>query len=308
MVRATRPLVMLAAVVALVTGGCGSSGTTDGPLPDAGAVFPLTLTDDEGVKVTIDSEPERIITFAPSQTEILFALGVQDRIVGVSGPFDDFPPEAQEIEQVGGAGEFGVDPNEERVVELEPDLMLSAFIGGEWKERLRGLGIPVFTTIAATFDDALLDIETVGRLTGAVDEAEGLTNRMRTEAADIEDGVAGEDRVTCFFEVGFEGGFFTVGPGAIEYELLERAGCDPVTSEAGEPYPQWSVEVLVEDDPEVYFVAEESGGAVEAVGRRAGFESLQAVANGRVYLVDSDLVSRPGPRLVEGLRVLAEAL
>lgn len=293
--------------LATVLVSCGDSAeqpteqTTD-------AVFPVTIVDDEGVEVTIEREPQRIITFAPSHTETVFALGLGDRLVGVSGPFDDFPPEAEEVEEVGGAGEFGVDPNEERVVELEPDIMLTAFIGGEWKDRLRELGIPVFTTLASEFDDALADIQTVGRLTGAVAEAEALTTSMRAEAQGLSDAVASEDQVTCFFEVGFEGGFFTIGPGALEFELLQRAGCDPVTKGVTEPYPQWSVEQLVEDDPEVYLVAEESGGTVGSVGKRDGFDSLRAVRNRRVILVDSDLVSRPGPRLVEGLRAFAEAL
>lgn len=298
----------LALALALVLGACdGGGGAEPGPSPEAGR-FPVTLTDDEGAEVTVEEEPRRIVTFAPSHTEIVFALGLGDRLVGVAGDFDDHPPEAGQIEGVGGAGEFGVDPNEERVIELDPDLMLTAFFGGEWKDRLRGLGVPVFTTIAEGFDDALEDILTVGRLTGASDEAAAVVRSMREETRAVEEAVAGEEPVTCFFEVGFEGGFFTVGPGAIEYELLERAGCDPVTSDAGDPYPQWSVEALVEDDPHVYLVADESAGSTEAVGGRAGFRRLTAVREGRVFLVDSDLVSRPGPRLVEGLRAMAEAL
>ncbi len=193
-------------------------------------------------------------------------------------------------------------------MELEPDLVLTSFFGGEWKERLRGLGVPVFTTIAESFEDALADIETVGRLTGAGEEAQVLTSEMRAAAEAVAEALAAEEPVTCFFEIGFNGGFFTVGPGAIEYELLERAGCDPVTSEAMDPYPQWSVEALVEEDPGVYLVAEESGGTAEAIADRPGFGDLTAVVEGRVVLVDSDLVSRPGPRLLLGLRSLAEAL
>lgn len=321
MSRAARSAAALLALAALASAcGGGAEGPPAAPSPEAtleaaspGATpaqqgFPVTLTDDEGVEVTLAEAPQRIITFAPSQTEIVFALGLGDRVIGVSGEFDDYPPAAREIERVGGAGEFGVDPNEERVVELQPDLMLSAFLGGEWKERLRGLGIPVFTTIATGFEDALADIETVGALTGAAEAARALTAEMRAEAAAVEAAVGTEGPVTCFFEVGFNGGFFTVGPGAIEYELLERAGCDPVTADAGEPYPQWSVEALVEDDPDVYLVAEESGGTPRAVARRPGFADLSAVREGRVVLVDSDLVSRPGPRLVEGLAALAGAL
>ena len=98
-----------------------------------------------------------------------------------------------------------------------------------------------------------------------------------------------------------------MGPGSLEYDLLRRAGCDPVTASAEDPYPQWSVEQLVEDDPDVY-LASEFGQSLDAVTDRPGIEDLRAVRAGRVYLVDGDLISRPGPRLVEGLEALAEAL
>ena len=302
-----RPSLVLVVLTLLAASCGGGTEPTATPSPTGGGdTFPVTLVDDEGVEATVEREPRRIVTFAPSMTEILFALGIGDRIVGVSGGFDDFPAEAQEIEGVGGAGEFGVDPNEEVVVDLEPDLMLTAFFGGEWKDRLRGAGVPVFTAIAEGFDDSLADIERVGALTGTAAEAASLADGMRAEAEQIE--AAAGERVTCFFEVSFEGGFFTVGPGALEYELLERAGCDPVTSGAKDAYPEWSVEALVEADPEVYLVAEESGGTLADISERPGFGDLAAVTEGRVALIDSDLVSRPGPRLVQGLRVLAEAL
>jgi iron complex transport system substrate-binding protein len=260
----------------------------------------VTITDDEGLAVTVEAEPQRIVTFAPSHTETLFALGLGDRVVGVSGPFDDHPPEAEEIEP--GAG--GTEPNVEKVVALEPDLLLTAFIGGEWKDRLRELDVPVFTTLASSFEDALADIETVGRLTGATEEAGKLVERMEEDAEEIGAQARAAGTVSCFLELS---DLFTVGPGALEFDLLRQAGCDPVTAEAGQPYPQWSVERLVRDDPDV-FLASEYGQPVEQVADRPGIRSLRAVREGRIHLVDGDLISRPGPRLVDGIRALAEAL
>ena len=120
------------------------------------------------------SPPQRIVTFAPSNTEIVFALGLGARLVGVSGRFDDYPPAARKIDEIGGAGDFGVDPNIEKVVALQPDLMLAISGGEQWKDRLRELGIPVFTINATGFDDLVHDIRTVGRLTGATVAAEQL--------------------------------------------------------------------------------------------------------------------------------------
>jgi iron complex transport system substrate-binding protein len=290
-----------AVAVAVVLAACGGTERQT-PRSPTGAAFPLTISDDEGHETTLRAPPQRIVTFAPSHTEILFALGLEERLVGVSGSFDDYPVEARSIEHVGTAS--GTEPNIEKVVSLEPDLLLTAFIGGEWKDRLRELGVPVFTTLASDFDDALADIVTVGRLAGAEEAAEELVAALRRRAEALESEAAAAEPVTCFLELS---DLFTVGPGALEFDLLERGGCEPVTASASEPYPQWSIEQLVKDDPDVY-LASEFGQSVEDVIDRPGIRSLRAVRNGDVHLVNGDLISRPGPRLVEGLETLAEAL
>lgn len=301
----SRPLRLAALVLALALSatscrGTGQTETLPRSTPDSD--FPVTLTDDEGVEVTVPSEPRRLLTFAPSHTETLFALGLGDRVVGVSGSFDNFPPEAKGIEAVSGPA--GTEPNVEKVVSLEPELVLTAFIGGEWKARLREFGIPVFTTLASSFDDAVQDILTVGMLTGATDEAAGVAEMMQAEVDGIAGRLASAEPVDCFLELS---DLFTVGPGSLEFDLLQRAGCRPVTSEAKEPYPQWSVEKLVEDDPDV-FLASEYGQPEAVVADRPGIRELSAVKQGRVHLVSGDLISRPGPRLAEGIRALFEAL
>jgi cobalamin transport system substrate-binding protein len=284
-----------------------SSAASTSPTPSPSPQFPLTVADDDGVPVTLDAAPTRIVTFAPSATEVVFALGLGDEIVGVSGKYDDFPPAARQIPEVGGAGEFGVDPNVEKVVSLDPDIVLTIEGGDQWKARLRDLGVPVFTTNSTDLDDLLHDIVTVGRVTGALPQAERLVARMGAASDAVKAEVGSEPPVTCFFEVSFQP-LYTVGPGSFIYDLLQRAGCDPVTSDAKDAYPQWSVEELVRDDPRVYLVSSESGGTVAQVERRPGFDALTAVRQHRVFLVNSDLVSRAGPRVVAGLRELARAL
>jgi iron complex transport system substrate-binding protein len=160
---------------------------------------------------------------------------------------------------------------------------------------------------ADTFDDLLTDIGTMGVLTGAVDEAGTLAERMRAEADAIAQSAEVVGPVSCFFEVYYPP-LTTVGPNTFIYDLLQRAGCDPVTGEATSDYPEWSVDELVADGPEVYLVTPESAKSVAAVSKRPGFAGIPAIEDGRVELVNGDLVTRAGPRVIEGLRELAEAL
>jgi cobalamin transport system substrate-binding protein len=302
MVRPTRRLRASIAMLALLAAACSND-----PLPPnqqgarTDSVFPVTLQDDEGAETTLDAAPERIVTFAPSHTEIVFGLGLGEKLVGVSGAYDDYPPEATSIEHV--AGRSGVEPNLEKVVSLDPDIVLTGFIGGEWKERLRELDIPVFTTLASSFEDTLADIGTLGRLLGAQDRANELIQQIGIDAAAVSESVGKLEPVSCFLDLS---DLFTVGPGSLEYDLLERAGCDPITRTTDDPYPQWSLEQLVQDDPDVYLVGE--GVPLEQVKGQEGIRDLTAVREGRIREVNSDLISRPGPRIAQGIEELASAL
>ena len=322
--RARVPAFVLSlASLVLVLAACGGSAspgssgsaspatTTAGTVSPSGeataASFPLTLTDDDGVSVTFPSAPQRVVTFAPANTEIMFALGLGSRVVGVSGSYDNYPPQAKSIPSVGGAGNFGVDPNIEKVVALHPDLMLTTSGGDTWKARLRSLGITVFTINATGFDDLLHDIKTVGTISGAGRAADQLVSSMQAKAAEIQSKVAAEPKVSCFYEVYYPP-LTTVGPNTFVFDLLQRAGCDPVTAGAKAPYPTWSLERLVSENPQVYLLDSLSGATPGAVAKRHGYGALGAVKGGHVIVIDSDLVTRPGPRIVDGLEALAAAL
>lgn len=308
--RASRWIAAVAMVALSACAGRGAIRAPSSPPVSPGStsgLFPVTLTDDDGVRVTIPARPKRIVTFAPSNTEIVFALGLGPELVGVSGKFDDYPPQAKDVQEIGGAGEFGDQPNAEEVVALRPDLMLTISGGDQWKERLRDLGIALFTVNATDLADLLRDIRTVGRVTGVPERAAALTAQMTARAAAIQDAVARDARVSCFFEAYYPP-LTSVGPRTFIFDLLRRAGCDPVSARAKSDYPEWSVDQLVAEGPEVYLVASESGVSPQAVARRPGFGAIAAVHDGRIYLIDSDLVSRPGPRVVDGLEALAKVL
>jgi iron complex transport system substrate-binding protein len=299
-------LVLTACAGSANTPPAAANGSSSVPTP--AAAFPQTITDDDGQQVTIGALPQRIVTFAPSMTEIAFALGLGDRVVGVSGKYDDYPAAAKAIQEVGGAGDFGVDPNIEEVVSLQPDLFLTIAGGDQWKQRLRDLEIPVVTLDATDFPDLLADIRTIGDITGATEAADALTADMQGRADDVATEVAqAGGQVTCFFEVYYPP-LTTLGPNTYIFDLLRRAGCDPVTGSAKTDYPTWSVEKLVAESPDVYLTTPESAKSVQAVAARPGFDAITAVTSGRVILVDSDLVTRAGPRAIDGLEELAAAL
>jgi iron complex transport system substrate-binding protein len=296
-------LVALGTACASATPAVSTSGSPSAVSPTP--AFPVTVTDDDGVSVTLSAAPRRIVTFAPSDTEILFAVGAGDRVVGVSGSFDDYPAAAAAIEHVGGEG--GVEPNVEKVVSLHPDLFLTYAGSQDWKGKLRSLGIPVFAVDSSSLDDLFHDIGNVGRLVGEGAGATKLVASMRARDQQVEQGVAGQPAVSCFFEVYYPP-LSTVGPGTFIFDLLRRAGCDPVTKDASSPYPQWSVDELVKEDPQVYLVGSAPGISAAAIAHRPGFGSIAAVKGGRVVVVDSDLVTRNGPRMIDGLEALARAL
>jgi iron complex transport system substrate-binding protein len=305
----------IAAVAIVLTACAGSSdaaggGTTAAPPPSPveTVTFPVTITDDDGQQVTIEAPPERIVTFAPSMTETLFALGLGDRLVGVSGPYDDYPAAARQVAEIGGAGEFGVDPNIEKVVSLQPDLFLTISGGDQWKQELRDLSVPVVTLNATDLPDLLEDIRVVGDVTGATEASDALASDMQERADAVTASVdAAGGSVSCFFEVYFPP-LTSIGPDTFIYDLLERAGCDPTTAGAKADYPLWSVEKLIEGQPDVYLATPESAKSTDAVASRPGFDAISAVSSGAVVLVDSDLITRPGPRVIDGLEALEAGL
>jgi iron complex transport system substrate-binding protein len=144
-------------------------------------------------------------------------------------------------------------------------------------------------------------------VTGARDAAAELTAGMRGEIQRALAPYAGMPMVSCFFEAYYPP-LTTVGPNTFIYDVLKQAGCDPVSSTAGSDYAEWSVEKLVQHGPEVYLAASESAASVGAVGDRPGFSGIEAVAQGKVFLIDSDLITRPGPRVVDALAQAARDL
>lgn len=276
----------------------------------AASGFPVTLTDDLGRPLTLAGPPQRVVSLLPSNTEILFAVGAGPQVVGVTD-FCDYPPQVRGLPRVGGIvpGSLSV----ERVVSLAPDLVLS---GGRLQqpviEALERLGIPVFALEPRTIEGVYDNIRKVGRLTGHPEQAEAVVQTMQRRVQAVRQAVADlppQDRVRVFYEV-WDNPLMTAGPSTFIGQLIELAGGINVFADLRQDWPQVSLEELVRRDPDVILgpATHGSGLVVDELRRRPGWQNLRAVQNGRVHLVEDNLISRPGPRLVEGLEQVARAL
>jgi iron complex transport system substrate-binding protein len=276
-------------------------------------MYPVTVTDDAGREVTLDAAPERIVSLAPSNTEIVCALGACDRLVGVTD-FDDYPPEVAEIEDVVIAATVDV----ELVVAAEPDLVLAA--GNELTPspviaQLEELGLPVLVLYPESLPEVYADIGVVGELLGADPEADAIVAEMRDRVDAVAEAVDGAERPAALYEVFYaEGSTYTAGEGSFLASMLELAGAEPIT---GDAQGLIGSEDLVAADPELILLGTASydpgladaDSALSAVAGRPGWGDLAAVRDGAVIpYLDDILTTRPGPRIVDGLEALARAI
>ena len=287
-------------------------GATSSAVPPATATpaptFPVTITDDEGTAVEIPAEPRHIVSLTPAATETLFALGVADRVVAKVEDIAAYPPEADDLPVV--ATFQGVDV--EQIVALEADLVIAgggnpSFTPISAIEQLRRVGIPVVVLYARSVDEALAGIEAIGTAAGAADAAADVVVSMRDDFDELAAATAGLDRPKVFYELDATSKIYTVPAGSLYAEMLELAGADPITT--NDSY-EISLEELVAADPEVILLGDDADyTTVDDVAARPGWGDISAVKDGNVLAIpEYVLVTRPGPRLADGLRALILAL
>ncbi len=275
-----------------------------------GAVFPLTVTDSLGREVTIPSKPARLISLAPSVTEILFAVGAGDQVVGVTS-FCNYPAEATTREVVGG-----FDPNTisvEKIVSLKPDLVfVEDIIHQPIIDALDKLHIPVVAVAARTVAGVYDNITFVGQVTGHPAEAAQVVTSMQDRINAVATRLANlptSDRPTVFWEM-WDEPLMTTGPNTFTSQIIELAGGVNIFADVTQDYPQVSLEEVVSRNPAVIMSADTHGDklSVEQVAQRPGWANIDAVKNNRIYLLNGDIVSRAGPRLADAVEAAARAL
>jgi iron complex transport system substrate-binding protein len=273
--------------------------------------YPVVLEDDLGREVKLAARPERIISLAPSNTEVLFAVGAGPQVVGLT-EYCNYPPEAQQGREI--VGGFSADSlSVEKIVALKPDLVFAAgAVQQQVSDALQAAGIPVFNFDPKDFAGIYADIRTAGALTGNVAQAEQVAADMQARvdkvtatAADIPQ----DQRVKVFYEV-WDEPLMTAGPSTFIGQLIEMAGGANIFADVQEQYPTVSSEAVVARAPQV-IVGPSSHGeglSVERISGRPGWAGLQAVKDGRIVIVDGDSVSRSGPRLTDALEAVARGL
>jgi iron complex transport system substrate-binding protein len=270
----------------------------------------MTITDGTGREVTLEAAPESIISLSPSNTEILFAVGAGNSVVGVT-KYCDFPAEAQGLPKVGG---FSADSiSIETIVSLQPDLVLANGSGQESViTALEQASIKVIAVNATSFEDVYANIEMVGKITGHETEAIAVVDGMKARVAAVAEKIASvpqEDRPTVFWEV-WDEPLMTAGPGTFIGQMIEKAGGINIFGNLSEDYPQVSAEEIITRNPAVILGPDSHGDKLiaEQLAARPGWDQIDAVKNNKIFLIDGNTSSRPGPRLVDALEAIAKAL
>jgi iron complex transport system substrate-binding protein len=265
-----------------------------------------TFTDEVGRKVDATGVPQRIISVAPSITETLFALGLGDRVVGVSS-YCKYPPEALKKEKIGGY----VNPSLEKIVALKPDLVV-AIAEGDLKafvDKLAGLKIPVFIVNPADVFGVLTSIQNIGKATYSSRAAQKLTRTMEERIRAVQKKTQGRPRPRVLQVLSMDP-LLSVGKGTFVDDLIRLGGGRNVAEDAAGKYPRLSMEEVLAQNPEVILLASMNSQDEMAEERRywQRWKTLAAARNGRIHAIDSDLILRPSPRIVDGLEEVARAI
>jgi iron complex transport system substrate-binding protein len=299
----TAAAALTVALLALVVlAACGSSGGATSSASPA-AAGPITATDDSGHQVTLAKPAARVVSLAPANTEIAFAIGAGGKLVAGTS-YDDYPAAAKALPKI---GDFQ-SPSVEKIVSFQPDLVLATGgIQSGLRAKLENLGIKVFVVNPSTLDATCADMTALGRLLGVSGKATTVVAAMKQRAAAIEQKVAGLSKPTVFVEI-YSKPLMTAGTGTFIDNLVTLAGGTNIGDAAGSGYPSFSSEVLFKDNPDVYVATTGSKASPVQIAKRSGYSGLKAVKDGRVYVIDDNLLVRPGPRLVDGLEQLAQMI
>jgi iron complex transport system substrate-binding protein len=265
-----------------------------------------TFTDFLGREITLAGSPKRIIPLAPSLTEILYYLGLGDNVAGVT-EYSYYPPEAK---QKPGVGSY-TNPNIERIISLSPDLVIGTKDGNLPGSvyLLEQARIPVYIVNPRNVRDAVSTIYEIGNLCGVPDKARQLVDKLNKRIEAVQDAVESGKRPVVFLQINISP-IMTVNKNTFHNDLIKLAGGINMTADEPITYPRISIEEVIRKKPDIIIISSmERGGEFEKAKQDwMKWQSIPAVKNNRVYLIDSDLIDRPSQRIIDGLEAMARLI
>jgi iron complex transport system substrate-binding protein len=271
------------------------------------------LVDDYGYSLTLTSPPERIVSLAPSNTEILFAVGAGDKVVGVTN-FCNYPYNFSEWIEAGNMSSIGnfQNPSMEPIVKLNPDLILASKQSLETAENLRNIGYDVLVLDAKNISGVLRDILLIGRAVDRHSEAVAVESKLKQKIDAIANQAMDATTTPKVYNEVYP--LMSAGPNTFIDELITLAGGVNAFHDLNARYQTVSSEAVIEKDPDImifpdkYMGREHFSETLEDVNNRPGWELISAVQNGAIYEIESDIISRAGPRLADALEILAKMI
>jgi len=291
---------MLVAFLALIVAGCRSEEKKAASASESVPESMRTVTDDLGREVKIPQKIDRAVSLAPNLTEDVFAVGAGDRLVGVT-TYCDYPEAAKKIQKVGDT----LNPNIETIVALKPQIVLVSTASQleAFSKILADNGIAVYITNPKSLDDIFKDLAQLGDIFGTQDTAAKVVGDLTDRVATITRAAAGKMPVRVFVQISKEP-LFTIGKQAFVTEIVKRARGESVTANIETAYPNLSKETALALAPDVIILSD----SPDNQEPNDAFKDSPAVKNARVFRVNADLLSRPGPRLVDALEQIARDL
>ena len=268
--------------------------------------YPFTFLDDRKREITLAVAPKRIISIGPANTEIIFAIGAEQLLVGVDR-YSDYPEAAKQITRIGGL----LSPSFDKIVALNPDLViLGASTHPEIMDKLVALNVPVATILPENLDEIYQRIGLFGQICDKSAKAEQVIRQMKgrvKRVREVIDAIPKSERKSVFYEVWYDP-LQSAGPGSFIHDIIELGGGINIAGDAKTAWPLFSLETLIVRNPEVIFTTRKKSVTELLEGHRKAWNRISAVEAKRVYQLNGNEISRPGPRVVRALEAIAQAL
>ncbi|MFP7200940.1 ABC transporter substrate-binding protein [Lysinibacillus halotolerans] len=300
------PLAISLLLVGCSDGEQKATNDTDSKTNSTEESGPYTVVDDRGQEVTFEEVPEKIVSLQPSNTEILFELGVGDQIIGAS-EYDTYPEEALKIERVTDS----MTVNTERIIELNPDVVFAYTTGEEAQiDQLESVGLKVFVIQSATsINDVYGDIEQMAEVMGVEEEGKQVVEDIQSQIAAVQEKTKSiEQKKKVYFEISPAPDIWSIGSGTFQQEMIEAAGVENIYADQ-QGWFAVTEEDLITRNPEaivstVNYIEDPKG----EILAREGWSTISAVQNKEVYLLNADIMDRPGPRIGEAVEMIAQTI